>query len=189
MKLLDLGELDDLVELARRSPSGSCRASSPLRNTFSRPVRSGWKPVPTSSRLATRPRRSTRPVGRLRDPGEDLEQRRSCRRRCVRSRRGRRPARARTRRRAAPRSHSPPPPSRRTCAGRAAAGSCGSGATSCRASDAVRASSRSISAPIRYRFDKPSTRTEASAGSPLLMRCPRRRARPAGSRRARVSRA
>ena len=29
---------------------------------FSRPVSSGWKPVPTSSRLPTRPRISTRPL-------------------------------------------------------------------------------------------------------------------------------
>ena len=29
---------------------------------FSRPVSSGWKPVPTSSRLATRPRISARPL-------------------------------------------------------------------------------------------------------------------------------
>ena len=37
-----------------------------LRNTFSRPVSSEWKPVPTSRRLATRPRTSTRPsVGRV----------------------------------------------------------------------------------------------------------------------------
>src|SRR6184192_1782530 len=35
--------------------------TAPLRKTFSRPVNSGWKPVPTSSRLATRPRMTTRP--------------------------------------------------------------------------------------------------------------------------------
>ena len=34
---------------------------APLRKMFSRPVSSGWKPVPTSSRLATRPRSVTRP--------------------------------------------------------------------------------------------------------------------------------
>src|SRR5687768_6879941 len=35
---------------------------APFRNTFSRPVSSGWKPVPTSSRLPTRPCSSTLPV-------------------------------------------------------------------------------------------------------------------------------
>lgn len=40
----------------RRIPS-----NVPLRNTFSRPVNSGWNPVPTSSRLPTRPARSARP--------------------------------------------------------------------------------------------------------------------------------
>ncbi len=34
---------------------------APLRKMFSRPVNSGWKPVPTSSRLPTRPRMTTRP--------------------------------------------------------------------------------------------------------------------------------
>jgi hypothetical protein len=34
---------------------------APFRYTFSRPVSSGWKPVPTSSRLPTRPRISARP--------------------------------------------------------------------------------------------------------------------------------
>ncbi len=34
---------------------------APFKNTFSRPVSSGWNPVPTSSRLAIRPRRVTRP--------------------------------------------------------------------------------------------------------------------------------
>ena len=38
----------------------------PLRKMFSRPVSSGWKPVPTSSRLPTRPRSRTSPaVGRV----------------------------------------------------------------------------------------------------------------------------
>ena len=53
-ELLDLGEGDDLVELAadlrRRMPR-----MAPFRKMFSRPVSSGWKPVPTSSRLPTRP--------------------------------------------------------------------------------------------------------------------------------------
>ena len=35
---------------------------APLRKIFSLPVSSGWKPVPTSSRLATRPRSTTRPA-------------------------------------------------------------------------------------------------------------------------------
>ena len=35
---------------------------APLRKMFSRPVSSGWKPVPTSSRLATRPRMLMRPL-------------------------------------------------------------------------------------------------------------------------------
>ena len=34
----------------------------PFRYTFSRPVSSGWNPVPTSSRLPTRPPSSIRPV-------------------------------------------------------------------------------------------------------------------------------
>ena len=34
----------------------------PFRKMFSRPVSSGWKPVPTSSRLPTRPRISARPA-------------------------------------------------------------------------------------------------------------------------------
>ncbi len=42
---------------ARRMPR-----MAPLRKMFSRPVSSGWKPVPTSSRLPTRPRISARPV-------------------------------------------------------------------------------------------------------------------------------
>ena len=46
---LDLGELDDLVELARRSPRVRMPRIAPFRKTFSRPVSSGWKPVPTSS--------------------------------------------------------------------------------------------------------------------------------------------
>ena len=46
---------------------------------FSRPVSSGLKPVPTSSRLPTRPRISARPVRRRRDPREDLQQRRLAR--------------------------------------------------------------------------------------------------------------
>ena len=40
---------------------------APLRKMFSRPVSSGWKPVPTSSRLATRPRSVDAAFGRLGD--------------------------------------------------------------------------------------------------------------------------
>ena len=61
-ELFDLGEGDDLVELAGDLARGSCRGSTPLRKIFSRPVSSGWKPVPTSSRLATRPWMSIVPV-------------------------------------------------------------------------------------------------------------------------------
>ena len=49
-----LGEFDDFVELARISARRMPRIA-PLRKMFSRPVSSGWKPVPTSSRLPTRP--------------------------------------------------------------------------------------------------------------------------------------
>src|SRR6476661_6982931 len=55
---------------AKRTMSSNLRSISllripriaPLRKTFSRPVRSGWKPVPTSSSDPTRPSRSTVPV-------------------------------------------------------------------------------------------------------------------------------
>ena len=49
---------------------------APLRKTFSRPVSSGWKPVPTSSRLPTRPRMTARPARRCRDPRQELQKRR-----------------------------------------------------------------------------------------------------------------
>ena len=42
---------------------------------FSRPVSSGWKPVPTSSRLPHRPSMLDVALGRLGDRDEDLEQR------------------------------------------------------------------------------------------------------------------
>ena len=48
----------------------------PFRKTFSRPVKSGWKPAPSSSSEPTRPPTSTLPVGRLDDPGDQPEQRR-----------------------------------------------------------------------------------------------------------------
>ena len=46
-----------------------------MRKMFSRPVSSGWKPVPTSSRRRRGRAIDARPVGRLGDPREDLEQR------------------------------------------------------------------------------------------------------------------
>jgi hypothetical protein len=56
---------------------------APLRKMFSRPVSSGWKPVPTSRRLATRPRISMRPlVGSV--MRERILSRVLCRRRCGR---------------------------------------------------------------------------------------------------------
>src|SRR5687768_9298156 len=45
----------------RRTSARVMPRMAPFRNTFSRPVSSGWKPVPTSSRLATRPLIETRP--------------------------------------------------------------------------------------------------------------------------------
>ena len=42
---------------------------------FSRPVSSALNPVPTSSRLPTRPRNSYAPLGRLGDAAEDLQKR------------------------------------------------------------------------------------------------------------------
>ena len=65
--------LDRRVEEPARRPENSTISSNlpldlaslhpedrPFRKTFSRPVSSGWKPVPTSSRLPTRPRISAR---------------------------------------------------------------------------------------------------------------------------------
>ena len=43
---------------------------------FSRPVSSGWNPVPTSRSEPTRPRSRADPLGRLGDPAEDLQERR-----------------------------------------------------------------------------------------------------------------
>ena len=54
-ELLDAGEGDDLVEAVAASRPGVMPRMAPFRKMFSRPVSSGWKPVPTSSRLATRP--------------------------------------------------------------------------------------------------------------------------------------
>ena len=51
---------DDLVELPLNLGANIPRMA-PLRKMFSRPVSSGWKPVPTSSRLATRPLSRTCP--------------------------------------------------------------------------------------------------------------------------------
>ena len=45
-----------------------------MRKIFSRPVSSGWNPVPTSSRLPIRPNRSTRPVVQIPpDPEKDAQ--------------------------------------------------------------------------------------------------------------------
>ena len=49
---------------------------APFRKMFSRPVSSGWNPVPTSRMLPTRPRIVAVPLVGGRDPGQDLEQRR-----------------------------------------------------------------------------------------------------------------
>ena len=48
-------------------------SSEPFRNTFSRPLRSGWKPLPSSSSAATRPFIATLAAGRLKDAGHQLE--------------------------------------------------------------------------------------------------------------------
>ena len=44
--------------------------------TFSRPGELGWKPAPSSSSAATRPRVTISPRRRLQDAGDALEQRR-----------------------------------------------------------------------------------------------------------------
>ena len=49
---------------------------APLRKTFSRPEKSGWKPAPSSSSEPTRPPTATRPSRGLDDPGDQAEQRR-----------------------------------------------------------------------------------------------------------------
>ena len=46
----------------------------PFRYTFSRPVKSGWKPAPSSSSEPMRPPTATRPEDRLEDPGEETQQ-------------------------------------------------------------------------------------------------------------------
>ena len=53
-------EVDDLVELRRALPFVFMPRTAPLRMTFSRPVSSGWNPVPTSRSDPTRPRMSAR---------------------------------------------------------------------------------------------------------------------------------
>ena len=59
----DLGEGHDLVELAVDLVAVHAQEACAVhvKRMFSRPVSSGWKPVPTSSRLATRPWISARP--------------------------------------------------------------------------------------------------------------------------------
>jgi hypothetical protein len=50
----------------RRTSRRDMPRMEPLRKTFSRPVNSGWNPVPTSSKLPIRPRSRTSPeVGRV----------------------------------------------------------------------------------------------------------------------------
>ena len=80
---LDARELDDVVEAPRTSRRDMPR-TTPFRKMFSRPVSSGWKPVPTSSSAPTRPRmrddaRSS--GGRCARPSSGTS---SCRRRCGR---------------------------------------------------------------------------------------------------------
>ena len=48
---------------------------APFRNTFSRPLKSGWKPAPSSSSEPIRPPTATA-RRRLDDPGDQAEQRR-----------------------------------------------------------------------------------------------------------------
>ncbi len=48
---------------------------APFKKVFSRPVSSGWKPVPTSSRLPMRPTHLGVTRGGLGDAGKDFEQR------------------------------------------------------------------------------------------------------------------
>jgi hypothetical protein len=49
-------------------------STEPLRNTFSRPVNSGWKPVPTSSSDPTRPWIAACPRVGFGKARQDLEQ-------------------------------------------------------------------------------------------------------------------
>ena len=49
---------------------------APFRKTFSRPLKSGWKPAPSSSSEPIRPPTSTRARRRLDDPGDQPQQRR-----------------------------------------------------------------------------------------------------------------
>ena len=70
-ELLELGERDDVVEARSMSRLVSPRIE-PLRNTFSRPVRSGWKPAPSSRSDATRPRTRITPVVGVRIPPTHL---------------------------------------------------------------------------------------------------------------------
>ena len=57
---LELGELDDVVEPRSISVRLSPRIEA-FMYTFSRPVSSGWKPAPSSSSDASRPRTRSRP--------------------------------------------------------------------------------------------------------------------------------
>ena len=60
-ELLDAGEVDDLVEAPAHLDLRSCRGWRRSGRCSRGRVSSGWKPVPTSSRLVTRPSISTRP--------------------------------------------------------------------------------------------------------------------------------
>ncbi len=64
-----IDELFDLGEIDPGAPGNFLSTSrldmprmEPFKKMFSRPVSSGWKPAPTSSSEATRPRISTRPA-------------------------------------------------------------------------------------------------------------------------------
>ena len=54
-ELADVGEGGDLVEALLDLLRATARGSTALRKTFSRPVNSGLKPLPSSSSAATRP--------------------------------------------------------------------------------------------------------------------------------------
>ena len=74
-ELLDLGEGDDLVELAPRSRAASCRGSRRSgRCSRGRSARGGSRCRPRAA-LPTRPQRSDLALGRLGDAREDLQQR------------------------------------------------------------------------------------------------------------------
>ncbi len=73
--LLETGELDDLVESSRRVRRATCPRMVPLRKMFSRPLSSGWKPAPSSSKAETRPSDSHGALVGNEDAGQHLEHR------------------------------------------------------------------------------------------------------------------